>query len=146
MIRARRICVTAVAVLAVLAPLAGSPGLAQAELPHEPGLLNATDDNPLPPGWRMDGEGGAPELVWRAPKAVLMGDARVEFRTGDRLLGVPKPARDGRTFRLALGEMRPEHLTDLQVTAAGRRLDAADDLHSSGPRGADARAGAGEQC
>lgn len=64
-----------------------------------------------------------------------MGDARVEFRTGDRLLGVPKQARGGRTFRLALGEMRPEQLTDLQVTAAGRRLDAtADDTHRSGPR------------
>ena len=33
-----------------------------------------------------------------------MGDARVEFRTGDRLLGLPKQARDGRTFRFALGE------------------------------------------
>ncbi|MFF4733480.1 hypothetical protein ACFY3M_51515 [Streptomyces mirabilis] len=132
MIRARRICVTAVAVLAVVA---GSPGLAQAEQPYESGLLSATDDNPLPPGWRIDGEGGARELVWRAPKAVPMGDARVEFRTGDRLLGVPKPARDGRTFRLALGEKRPEQLTDLQVTAAGRRLDAAaDDTHRSGSR------------
>jgi hypothetical protein len=85
----------------------------------------------------MDGEGGAPELVWRAPKAVPMGNARVEFRTGDRLLGVPKPARDGRTFRLPLGEMRPEQLTDLHVTAAGRRLDAAaDDTRRSGSRGA----------
>ncbi|MGW7727610.1 hypothetical protein ACWGJ6_30370 [Streptomyces canus] len=134
MIRARRICVTAVAVLAALA---GSPVLAQAEQPHESGTLSATDDNPLPPGWRIDGESGARELVWRAPKTVPMGDARVEFRTGDRLLGVPKPARDGRTFRLALDEARPAQLSDLQVTAAGRRLDAADDdTHKSGPRGA----------
>ncbi|MFH8900531.1 hypothetical protein ACH4HG_29690 [Streptomyces coeruleorubidus] len=132
MIRARRICVTAVAVLAALA---GSPGLAQAEQAQEPGLLSAMNDNPLPPGWRIGGEGGARELVWRAPKTVPMGDARVEFRTGDRLLGVPKPARDGRTFRLTLGETPPEQLTDLQVTAAGRRLDAsADDKHSSGSR------------
>ncbi|MEV3912266.1 hypothetical protein [Streptomyces canus] len=134
MIRARRICVTAVAVLAALA---GSPVLAQAEQPHKSGTLSATDDNPLPPGWRIDGESGARELVWRAPKTVPMGDARVEFRTGDRLLGVPKPARDGRTFRLALDEARPAQLSDLQVTAAGRRLDAADDdTHKSGPRGA----------
>lgn len=64
-----------------------------------------------------------------------MGDARVEFRTGDRLLGVPKPARDGRTFRLVLGTTRPERLTALRVTAAGRRLDAAaDDTHRSGSR------------
>jgi hypothetical protein len=124
-----------VTAVAVLAALAGSPGLAQAEQPHSSELFNATDDNPLPPGWRIDGEAGAPELVWRAPKAVPMGDARVEFRTEDRLLGVPKPARDGRTFRLALGETRPEQLTDLQVTAAGRRLDAtADDTHRPGSR------------
>ncbi|MDQ1035612.1 hypothetical protein QFZ75_002028 [Streptomyces sp. V3I8] len=128
MIRTRRIGVTAVAVLAALA---GPSGPAQAEQPHESGLLSAkddrADDNPLPPGWRIDGAGGARELVWRAPEAVPMGDARVEFRTGDRLLGIPKPARDGRTFRLALGEARSEQLTDLQVTAAGRRLDAAAD-------------------
>ncbi|MER6157872.1 hypothetical protein ABT147_20340 [Streptomyces sp. NPDC001868] len=132
MIRARRICVTAVAVLAALA---GSPGLAQAEQPHESRLLSASDDDPLPPGWRIDGSRGAPELVWRAPKAVPVGDARVEFRTGGRPLGVPKQARDGRTFRLALGETRPEQLADLQVTAGGRRLDAAaDDAGGSGSR------------
>ncbi|WP_328778702.1 hypothetical protein OHT68_05105 [Streptomyces canus] len=133
MIRARRICVTAVAVLAALA---GSPGLAQAEQPPDSGLLSATDNNSLPPGWRIDGKSGARELVWRAPKTVPMGDARVEFRTGDRLLGVPKPAKDGRTFRLTLDEARPAQLSDLQVTAAGRRLDAADDTHTSGSRGA----------
>ncbi|MFF7721018.1 hypothetical protein ACFZDB_16860 [Streptomyces luteogriseus] len=132
MIRARRICVTAVAVLAALA---GSPGLAQAEQPHTSGLLSATDGNPLPPGWRIGGEGGTRELVWRAPRTVPMGDARVEFRTGGRLLGVPKPAKDGRTFRLALDETRPKQLRDLQVTAAGRRLDAAaDDTRESGSR------------
>ncbi|WP_208612838.1 alpha/beta hydrolase [Streptomyces canus] len=123
--------------VAVLAALAGTPGLAQAEQPPDSRLLSATDDNSLPPGWRIDGKSGARQLVWRAPKTVPMGDARVEFRTGDRLLGVPKPARDGRTFRLALDEARPAQLSDLQVTAAGRRLDAAaDDTHMSGPRGA----------
>ncbi|MFJ4640469.1 hypothetical protein ACIP69_33420 [Streptomyces hygroscopicus] len=123
--------------LAVLAALAGSPGLAQAEQPSRSGQLSATADSPLPPGWRIDGEGGARELVWRAPKAVPMGDARVEFRTGDRLLGVPKPAKDGRTFRLVLGTTRPERLTALRVTAAGRRLDAAaDDTPRSGSHAA----------
>jgi hypothetical protein len=134
LIRTRRICVTAVAVLAALA---GSPGLAQAEQPPESRLLSTTNDDSLPPGWRIDSKSGARELVWRAPKAVPMGDARVEFRTGDRLLGVPKPARDGRTFRLALDEARPAQLSDLQVTAAGRRLDtAADDTRRSRSRGA----------
>lgn len=123
--------------MAVLAALMASSGPAQAQQPHDLALLEAAKGNPLPPGWRIDGEAGTRELVWRAPKAVPMGDARVEFRTGDRPLGVPKPARDGRTFRLDLeeNEIRPEQLTDLQVTAAGRRLDAsADDTRGSGSR------------
>lgn len=124
MIHARRICVTAVVVLAALA---GSPGPVQAQQPPDAGVLSASEENGLPPGWRIDGEGAARELVWRAPKPVPMGDARVEFRAGDRLLGVPQPAKDGRTFRLDLAEGTAGGLTDLQVTAAGRRLDTADD-------------------
>jgi hypothetical protein len=124
-----------VTAVAVLAALAGSPGLAQAQQPSNAGPLSATNDNGLPPGWRIDGKRGARELVWRAPKAVPMGDARVEFRSGGRLLGVPKPAKDGRTFRLALDKATSPELTDLQVTAAGRRLDAAADE----PRASDAR-------
>ncbi|WP_328752522.1 hypothetical protein OHT57_43720 [Streptomyces sp. NBC_00285] len=123
--------------VAVLAALAGSPGLAQAEQPAHAGVLSATDDSGLPPGWRIDGRSGTRQLVWRAPRPVPIGDARVEFRTGDRLLGVPKPANDGRTFRLALDEARPARLADLQVTAAGRRLDAAaDDTTERGLSGA----------
>ncbi|MET7689431.1 hypothetical protein ABZT06_15895 [Streptomyces sp. NPDC005483] len=121
--------------VAVLAALAGSPGLAQAQQQSHAGSLSATNDNGLPPGWRIDGARGSRELVWRAPKTVPMGDARVEFRTGNRLLGVPKPAKDGRTFRLALDKAASTELTDLQVTAAGRRLDAAADE----PRASDAR-------
>ncbi|MFJ9737493.1 hypothetical protein [Streptomyces sp. NPDC101166] len=124
-------------VVAVLAALVASSGPAQAQQPYESMLLEAVKGDPLPPGWRIDGEAGTRELVWRAPKAVPMGDARVEFRAGDRPLGVPKPARDGRTFRLGLEEkeIRPEQLTDLQVTAAGRRLDvSADDTPGSGSR------------
>ncbi|WP_430377294.1 hypothetical protein [Streptomyces sp. B1-3] len=132
MIRARRICVTAVAVLAALA---GSPGLAQAQQPPSTGPLSARDGNGLPPGWRIDGKSGARELVWRSGEAVPTGDARVEFRTGNRLLGVPKPAKDGRTFRLPLDDIGTAGLTDLQVTAAGRRLDAA----AEEPRGSGAQ-------
>ncbi|MFC8342942.1 hypothetical protein [Streptomyces sp. NPDC057280] len=121
MIRARRICVTAVAVLAALV---GSPGPVQAQQAPDAGVSSASGENGLPPGWRIDGEGPARELIWRASKPVPMGDARVEFRAGDRLLGVPRPAKDGRTFRLDLAEAAGG-LTDLQVTAGGRRLDAA---------------------
>lgn len=124
MIRARRICVTAVAVLAALA---GSPGPVQAQQPPDTGALSASEDNGLPPGWRIAGEGAGRELVWRAPRPVPMGDARVEFRAGDRLLGVPRPSKDGRSFRLDLPEAATAGLTDLQVTAAGRRLDVAAD-------------------
>lgn len=131
MIHARRICVTAVVVLAALA---GSPGPVQAQQPPDAGVLSASEENGLPPGWRIDGEGAARELVWRAPKPVPMGDARVEFRAGDRLLGVPQPAKDGRTFRLDLAEGTAGGLTDLQVTAAGRRLDTADDDRGNASR------------
>ncbi|MER6702828.1 hypothetical protein [Streptomyces fumanus] len=122
--------------VAVLAALAGLPGPAQADEQPYPLLpSNATaDGDSLPPGWRIDEKGGKRELVWRTPDAVPMGDARVEFRAGDRLLGAPKPTRDGKTFRLALGGTPPGQLTDLQVTAGGRRLDAAaDDPPGSGP-------------
>nr|WP_245695059.1 hypothetical protein [Streptomyces antibioticus] len=113
--------------VAVLAALAGSPGPVQAQQPPDAGVLSASGENGLPPGWRIDGEGAARELVWRAAKPVPMGDARVEFRAGDRLLGVPRPAKDGRTFRLDLAEAATRGLTGLQVTAGGRRLDASAD-------------------
>ncbi|WLW49896.1 hypothetical protein [Streptomyces sp. YU58] len=126
----RRISVTAVAVLAALA---GSPGLAQAQPPRPAQPLTAAPaGEELPPGWRISGEGTARELVWRAPKRVGMGDARVEFHAGGKLLGVPDQGKDGRTFRLPLDEAAPAELTDLQAQAAGRRLDAADD--TSGKR------------
>lgn len=114
----RRIGVTA---LAVLAALAGSPGLAQAQQPSQAKPLTVNADGALPPGWRITGEGVARELVWRSDRAVPMGDARVEFHADGRLLGVPKAAEDGRTFRLVLDEATP--LRDLQVLAGGRRLD-----------------------
>jgi len=116
--RTRRIGVTA---LAVLAALAGSPGLAQAQQPSQTQPLTANADSVLPPGWRVTGEGVARELVWRSDRAVPMGDARVEFHADGRLLGAPKASKDGRTFRLALNEATP--LKDLQVLAGGRRLD-----------------------
>ncbi|MFF0160831.1 alpha/beta hydrolase family protein [Streptomyces sp. NPDC005263] len=122
MIRARRICVTAVAVLAALA---GAPGPAQAQQPPGAGPSSAaTADRGLPPGWRISGEGSERELVWRAPDRAPMGDARVEFHAGDRLLGLPTAGKDGRTFRLDLDEARTSHLTDLHVLSGGRRLDA----------------------
>ncbi|MFH8933696.1 alpha/beta hydrolase family protein [Streptomyces griseosporeus] len=119
---ARRIGVTAAAVLA----LAGAvPAAARAAGPPGDAPV-AADGNGLPPGWRITGEGAERRLEWRAAAEVPMGDARVEFRSGDRLLGVPAPQRDGRTFRLPLEKARTTALTDLQVTAGGRRLDAAD--------------------
>ncbi|MFC7918193.1 alpha/beta hydrolase family protein [Streptomyces sp. NPDC057386] len=121
---------TGVAAAAVLALAGAAPAAAQAA--ERPGAANATatDGNALPPGWRITGEGAGRELEWRSSTEVPMGDARVEFRSGDRLLGVPAPQRDGRTFRLELDDARTTGLTDLtnlQVTAGGRRLDAAGD-------------------
>ncbi|MGW7046134.1 alpha/beta hydrolase family protein [Streptomyces avermitilis] len=133
--RTRRIGVTAVAVLAALA---GSPGLAQAQHPPQAQPLTADVDSPLPPGWRVTGEGVARELVWRSDRAVPVGDARVEFHADGRLLGVPKAAKDGHTFRLALDGATP--LKDLQVLAAGRRLDAPAGTTGKHPRNSAAAA------
>ncbi|MFI7498283.1 hypothetical protein ACIBVL_07135 [Streptomyces sp. NPDC049687] len=108
--------------MAVLAALAASPGLAQAQQPHGTTTLTAASESGLPPGWRVTGEGAARELVWRSDRVVPMGDSRVEFHADGRLLGVPEAARDGHTFRLTLDQDVP--LKDLQVLAGGRRLDA----------------------
>ncbi len=54
-----------------------------------------------------------------------MGDARVEFYAGDRLVGRPTAEKDGRTFRLSLDDARGQLTDELQVRAGGRRLDAA---------------------
>ncbi|MET7684851.1 hypothetical protein [Streptomyces sp. NPDC005423] len=119
MFRARRIWVTAATVLAVAG---GVSGPARAVPPADAAAVTAADG--LPPGWRISAaRGAAPELVWRSPRTVPMGDARVEFHAGGRLLGVPAPGRDGRTFRLRLDGVRGAQLTDLQVLSSGRRLD-----------------------
>ncbi|MER8044450.1 hypothetical protein [Streptomyces sp. NPDC094032] len=125
MIRVTRGVTTAVALLAITAasplpafaqPTPGSP-------PASPG--SRAGDAGLPEGWQISGTGAAAHLVWTSPKPVRMGDARVEFRAGDRLLGLPEAQRDGRTFRLPLGGVRIDKTSDLSVTAGGRRLDAA---------------------
>ncbi|MET8246433.1 hypothetical protein ABZV31_19630 [Streptomyces sp. NPDC005202] len=123
MIRARRIGVTAVAVLAMAG---AAPVSAQAQQPPgvRPFTAAADSDGGLPPGWRITGEGAARQLEWRSDTPVPMGDARVEFYAGERPLGRPQQARDGRTFRLDLGRTRATDLKGLQVRASGRRLDA----------------------
>ncbi|MFJ3334787.1 hypothetical protein [Streptomyces sp. NPDC086766] len=125
MIRVRRTGVTAVAVLALLS---AAPVSAQAAPPPSgPRASSAAadggSDGGLPPGWRVTGEGAARQLVWRSGAPVPMGDARVEFYAGGRLLGRPQPGRDGHTFRLALDRARADSLGGLQVRASGRRLD-----------------------
>ncbi|MEW2514349.1 hypothetical protein [Streptomyces sp. NPDC046870] len=122
MVRALRIGVTAAALLAVAG---ASPGVAVAHSRPSAlrGVSEEPDGTPLPPGWRLTGEGPAPQLVWRSARTVPMGDARVEFRAGGRLLGVPRPAADGHTFRLPLDGRRTTGLRGLEVWSGGRRLD-----------------------
>ncbi|KUM97148.1 hypothetical protein AQI88_09110 [Streptomyces cellostaticus] len=122
MVRARRIWVTAAALLAVAG---ASPGAAVAQgQPTSPaGALAAAPDGTLPPGWGITGGRSTPQLVWRSDRPVPMGDARVEFHAGGRLLGVPKPGKDGRTFRLPLDRQHSGELRGLQVWSGGRRLD-----------------------
>ncbi|MGW5424991.1 hypothetical protein [Streptomyces sp. NPDC003943] len=126
MIRVTRGVTTAVALLAMTA---AAPGIASAQpAPHTPAATPPTaspDGGPgLPGGWRLTGTGAGRQLVWTAPEPVPMGDARVEFRDGDRLLGHPVAQPDGKTFRLTLGETSVDQGARLSVTAAGRRLDA----------------------
>ncbi|MFJ6730097.1 hypothetical protein ACIQPQ_34880 [Streptomyces sp. NPDC091281] len=144
MIRAGRIGVTAVAALAALA---AAPGPAQAGPPDGPIPAAATTPSEaadaLPPGWRLAGEGAGRALVWRSERPVPMGDARVEFHAGGRLLGVPRADGDGRTFRLSLDPADPrgadlpgaEALKDLSVLASGRRLDVPPGDSGPGKRG-----------
>jgi hypothetical protein len=80
----------------------------------------AAPPDPAPgAGWSVT----AGQLTWRSDQRIPMGDAAVEFYAGDRLLGRPRAEPDHRTFRLPLERAR--NLKDLQVRAAGRRLDAA---------------------
>ncbi|MFD0366456.1 hypothetical protein [Streptomyces sp. NPDC127114] len=133
MIRVTRGVTTAVTLMALAA---ASPGVAQAA-PPSPGAPTTSqgerDGSPrLPEGWRITGAGAERQLVWTADEAVPMGDARVEFRLGGRLLGFPVAQPDGRSFRLPLGDTRLGGRTEqriaggeeLRVTAGGRRLDA----------------------
>ncbi len=117
----RRTMLTTVLVMG-LALGFGGPAAAQPPGGGAPGVA-ATGRGQLPEGWTMTAGATGPALTWTAPAAVPMGDAAVEFYAGDRLLGRPRPAADQRTFRLDVPG-RPE-LSDLQVRAAGRRLDAA---------------------
>ncbi|MFJ6350943.1 hypothetical protein ACIQKB_15895 [Streptomyces sp. NPDC092046] len=125
MIRVTRGVTTAVALVAIAA---ASPLPAYAQ--PSPGSPSASPgsragDAGLPEGWQISGTGADSHLVWTSPEPVRMGDARVEFRAGDRLLGLPEAQRDGRTFRLPLGDVRIDKNSDLRVTAGGRRLDTA---------------------
>lgn len=126
LIRVTRGVTTAVALLAVAA---ASPLPAYAQpTPGSPQTASSgsrAGDPGLPEGWQITGTGADSHLVWTSPEAVAMGDARVEFRSGDRLLGHPVAQRDGRSFRLALGEVPIGKPSELRVTAGGRRLDAA---------------------
>jgi hypothetical protein len=121
-IRARRIGVTAAVLLAVVG---ASPGWAEAQQADRirPPAASADGDDGLPPDWSITGEGTGRKLVWRSDDRVPMGDARVEFYAGNRLLGRPAPAKDGRTFRLGLDGVRLNSAEDLHVLAGGRRLD-----------------------
>jgi dienelactone hydrolase len=66
-----------------------------------------------------------------------MGGARIDVMAGERLLGTAVLSRDRRTVSVALTQVRPGDpgvpWGDVQVVAAGRRLDAPVADHGSGP-------------
>ncbi|WP_435852988.1 alpha/beta hydrolase family protein [Streptomyces vietnamensis] len=124
MIRVTRGVTTAVALLALTA---ASPWPASAQpSPASPSTAPGSrfDGVTLPEGWQITGDGADRQLVWTSPERIPAGDARVEFRAGDRLLGRPLPRPDGRSYALPLGGIRLDEGTELRVTAGGRRLDA----------------------
>ncbi len=115
--RTRTLLVTALVTVLTVGGAAG-PALAA-----PPGGGAATAPA-LPPGWQITDSPAGPRLVWTAPGRVPMGDAAVEFWSGDRLLGRPVPAKDHRSFALDAGAVDAAGLAALEVRAAGRRLDA----------------------
>ncbi|GHA25501.1 alpha/beta hydrolase family protein [Streptomyces purpurascens] len=128
MIHARR---TVVAAAAVFAVVVGSPGLAHAQPAADP-TPSTPSAGPgpapvggLPAGWQITGKSAGQQLTWRSNRPVPMGDAAVEFYSGDRPLGRPVAGKDGHTFRLDLEGVTLGAAKDLQVRAAGRRLDEA---------------------
>ncbi|GAA1503737.1 hypothetical protein GCM10009730_03100 [Streptomyces albidochromogenes] len=131
MIRVTRVVTAATALLALAA---ASPGPAHAL----PAAASQSDAPPgrtggeLPPGWELTGTGAGRQLVWTSRGPVPMGDARVEFYAGDRLLGRPVAAKDGRSFRLDSAGARIGPAKELRVMAGGRRLDAAGPDPASG--------------
>ncbi|MEV2237476.1 hypothetical protein [Micromonospora sp. NPDC049891] len=94
-----------------VALVAGAAGPATAAPPGSPAPAPVTE------GWSMSGG----ELTWRSGERVPMGDAAVEFWSGDKRLGHARPHPDGRTFSLALDG--PAQLDELTVRAGGRRID-----------------------
>ncbi|HEX2772529.1 MAG TPA: hypothetical protein VHN18_08890, partial [Micromonosporaceae bacterium] len=91
-------------VLALVAGI-GLSGPAWAQPPDPPG-----------PRWQVRGD----TLIWTAPEVIPIGNAAIEFYAGDRLLGRAH-STDQRTFTVRIDGT--EKLDDLQVRAAGRRLD-----------------------
>lgn len=98
--------------MVLVAALAGAVAVAQAETTPTPAVAA------LPAGWTVQDR----ELIWTAPEPVTARSAAVEFWSGERLLGRARAGKDLRTYRLAL----PTDLDDLQVRAAGRRIDASE--------------------
>ncbi|MFD7621016.1 hypothetical protein [Streptomyces sp. NPDC059802] len=132
-----RVSRTVTAALAVLTLTVGWPELARASpqpahterstdsiSPTSSSISRGGSDDRLPAGWRVTGTGAGKQLVWTSPDPVPMGDARVEFYAGDKLLGRPVATRDRRSFRLRLDGADFGRVTGLKALAGGRRLDA----------------------
>ncbi|MEE1795541.1 hypothetical protein PUR28_33010 [Streptomyces sp. BE308] len=118
------------AALAVVALAAGAPAHAQPTPESIPGAPSGAFGERLPEGWRFQGG----ELIWSSPEPVGMGGALVEFRSGERTLGVPEPSPDHRVFRLRLDRAKAGPVGELQVVAGSRRLDAAGAGQAPGQR------------
>ncbi|MGX2997007.1 hypothetical protein JNUCC64_22530 [Streptomyces sp. JNUCC 64] len=139
------------ATVAALALTAGVPGLASAAPGTAPVTAPAAPvagDVPyagerLPEGWRISGTGTGRQLVWTPDEPVPIGDSRVEFHAGDRLLGVPRSDSRQSVFRLDLDTVSLDPGAELKAVASGRRLDRAGRATDGSGTGAESGSGYG---
>ena len=127
--RVRRLAILGALTLVVPALVLPAAAVAVRPAPRVSALSAVVDAAPTrptaaPDGWRVVPVETGVRVVWRSRSPVPLRDAAVEFSLGGRLLGIPRPGRDGHTYVLQLDGPLPGPARSLEVTAGGVPLDA----------------------